>query len=401
MILPHNHNGGPSLIEDDEDRPRMMYARIHVSDLLNGIRTLSMEERGFYLSAMFNMYDLMGELPEDDRKAAMIIGCEIRMYRRLKERLIEIGKLSRDEQNRIYNDRVQREISAYCQEYKNRRQAALEREEKKRLKGSVVDEMRPTSGQLPLNFSRTSGQSSGEVAGTSPGSPGEVYQQVSKKTNEINDTPTTTGPEASGNLWSYARALPKPKLLSKDPQSPPQGGVDLDDQFEVWWSSFPPSVRKHGKGECRQLFRQVVTGYRIPGKRGQQKILDHGTATAEQLIDAVRRYAATSPNPEFVPAPATWFNQGRWLDAPTPAEPHAAHQTGVKKPAPFWWRGQEDRARGLPIEVWTKAVTAHANGIWPEETLGPPPGNEGCLVPRDLVVAMRLDQIYTPNGTKR
>jgi hypothetical protein len=32
------------------------------------------------------------------------------------------------------------------------------------------------------------------------------------------------------------------------------------------------------------------------------------------MVDAARRYAATRPNPEFVPLPKTWLNDGRWGD---------------------------------------------------------------------------------------
>ena len=44
------------------------------------------------------------------------------------------------------------------------------------------------------------------------------------------------------------------------------------------------------------------------------------TATAEQLLEGVRRYAA-DPNreQEFTKLPATWLNGGCWDDGPLPA----------------------------------------------------------------------------------
>ena len=206
------HNQGPLLIDDGDDI-RMHYARIHVSDLLNGIRTLTMEERGFYMSAFFNMYDRMGDLPADDRQAAMIIGCEVRTYRRLKARMLDLQKLKLND-GRLSNDRVEREITAYCTEAKRRRNAALEREERKRQEAMVADRIEPTSGEVPANFQPTSGEVTAEVNGTSGQSFPEVRQQVSRKSNDFNETATTNEPRSYLESWSYARALPKlkPKL---------------------------------------------------------------------------------------------------------------------------------------------------------------------------------------------
>lgn len=32
------------------------------------------------------------------------------------------------------------------------------------------------------------------------------------------------------------------------------------------------------------------------------------------MVDGARRYAASQPNPQYVPLPKTWLNDGRWAD---------------------------------------------------------------------------------------
>lgn len=196
------------------DDIRMHIARIHVSDILNGMRTLSMEERGFYCTALFTMYDRMGDLPADDRAASIAIGCDIRTYRRLKTRMLDLNKFKPKPDGRLTNDRVTREITAYCEEVKRRRQAALEREEKRRQEqeaARVADEMRKRSEELPPDFEANSAGSPGEVGATSGESPAEVQQQVSRKPNKNNETPTIAEPQSYYELWSTPKPKPKPK----------------------------------------------------------------------------------------------------------------------------------------------------------------------------------------------
>jgi hypothetical protein len=89
--------------------------------------------------------------------------------------------------------------------------------------------------------------------------------------------------------------------LQKACASPKGAAIDL--QFEEFWKAFP-SGRKQGKGDALDLFRQIVTGKHKKRPR----------TSAAILIDAVKRYAATKPDPKYTPMPTTWLNGGRWMD---------------------------------------------------------------------------------------
>jgi uncharacterized protein YdaU (DUF1376 family) len=204
-IVPIGHNGGPDLSEaetpiDDGHDFKMRWVRIHIGDFLQGMRGLTFEERGFYWTALLQMYDRMEPLPDDDRQAAMLLGCDIRTYRRLKLRLVTLSKFVIDEKKRIHNERVDHEIERYVAEAQRKRAVALRREEERRERERLqkdralvasVNELHMRTDELPANFGRTSGELPAEVREKFLRTLPEHSQHLSKKPNEINVCTTT------------------------------------------------------------------------------------------------------------------------------------------------------------------------------------------------------------------
>lgn len=62
-------------------------------DALAGMMGLSLEERGAYNSVLDLIYTRDGRLPDDDRFIAGWLGCDVRVWKRIKTRLVELGKL--------------------------------------------------------------------------------------------------------------------------------------------------------------------------------------------------------------------------------------------------------------------------------------------------------------------
>ena len=61
---------------------------------LNGMMGLSLDERGAYNTVLDLIYHRDGKLPDDDRFLAGYMGVDVRVWRRIKTRLIGLGKLS-------------------------------------------------------------------------------------------------------------------------------------------------------------------------------------------------------------------------------------------------------------------------------------------------------------------
>jgi len=95
-----------------------------------------------------------------------------------------------------------------------------------------------------------------------------------------------------------------------------------EEQFDRFWKAYPASVRKTDKPKARTLFAQIVAGRRsgIP------------KTDPEEIIDGARRYAGTSPDPQYVPLPATWLNGARWeVEQVAPAVEPPRHYGGHRR----------------------------------------------------------------------
>jgi uncharacterized protein YdaU (DUF1376 family) len=60
---------------------------------LSGMMGLSLEERGAYNTVLDLIYTRDGNLPDDERFVAGWLGVDVRVWRRIKNRLIDLGKL--------------------------------------------------------------------------------------------------------------------------------------------------------------------------------------------------------------------------------------------------------------------------------------------------------------------
>ena len=132
---PMGHNGGfafDARSDIPKDVPRLFFFKCAIQDVLDDILKMPKDERGVYMTALLVMYKEMEGLPADDKMAAMSLGLDVREWRHIKPKLIARGVLYERQSGRISNHRFEAEISAYVTEFKNRREAAIEREQKKR-----------------------------------------------------------------------------------------------------------------------------------------------------------------------------------------------------------------------------------------------------------------------------
>jgi uncharacterized protein YdaU (DUF1376 family) len=369
----YNHNEGPERLE------RIRIIRVHINDWVASTRGLSLEEEGFFWRFTLLQYDRMGSVVDDDMLNSRALNLDLRVYRRLKDKLVAAGKI-RIQSNMLTHPRIEREIEMYVAEYRRRSEAAKDREQR-RATGRVVEEMWDTSSLDAANFPDNSAGSPAEVQEKFAGSPPELTPHLSEIDNENNGCTATTV-TTSDPRPSRARAFPKPKPSSKkDPPKPPKGGgADLIAQaFEEFWLAFPGD-RKRGKGTALDAFRRIVTD------RHRKKL----HAKASELVDGAKRYAASKYDPEYVPMPETWLNGGRWMDDLQPA--------AAAKPA--WWANAEAVAK-IPDAKWKSGIDKYANGHWPVDKLGPVPGAPQCAVPQRIVSELRLTERYGLDGLER
>jgi len=180
-----SHNQGPPLFDRHPD-DHMKYVQWNIRDFLHGVRGMKPDQIGMYSIILLLIYDSMGMLRDDDRYIAGHLQLDIRYYRKLRQQLIDAGKIY-EADGYLYNNRALSEIAKFCESSKRSRDAAILREAKKRAAGNA-DERASGAREAPDARASRAPRAHLEHA-TGSGK--------SKFFSEINCGPTSVSPEPS------------------------------------------------------------------------------------------------------------------------------------------------------------------------------------------------------------
>lgn len=154
-------------------------------------------------------------------------------------------------------------------------------------------------------------------------------------------------------------AEPKPK------RGKPRAKPTVD-QFERFWDAYP--LRK-GKPKAQERFMALTP--------------DHAEQAIAGAIAFARECAEKHTEAGFIKWPQGWLSERRFVDFSGPER--VDDLVGPNGKRWGWWRGIEEKLRGLSIEYWREGIAkAKPNGTWPWWLLTAPPGHEDCLVPMEL-----------------
>ena len=184
------HNGGPPIVESDAIR--MHFTKFNFQDFMSGVRGMKADEIGIYTLLIAAQYVRMSRLPDDDSWIALHIGVDIRIWKRIKKKLIGLGKIFCDGES-IWNSRTEREITTFCAGQKARRDTATEREAKKRLSAEIDEIDDDKDGSYPAakpQLSRSYRVAKPQLSRSYP----LTNDDLSKKPNENNGIETGLGP---------------------------------------------------------------------------------------------------------------------------------------------------------------------------------------------------------------
>lgn len=147
--------------------------------------------------------------------------------------------------------------------------------------------------------------------------------------------------EGSRALDEHSATDLGPRTSTKDLGPGPStgdAGASRENVFENWfWKPYP---RKVGKDAARKAWAQAV-------KR----------APPETIIAALAGYRWPD-DPQFIPHPATWLNQGRWSDEPTPETKVGVLNGNRHRRSAA--QSPEDRDRAIRAEVFAGAYPGMA-----------------------------------------
>lgn len=89
---------------------KRVWFKFYPQDWLNGTRGLSLEERGAYMTLLALMYDEQGAIPDDERWVCGALDCDVRVWRRLRDKLCRYGKIVPNADGFLANRRVLEEV---------------------------------------------------------------------------------------------------------------------------------------------------------------------------------------------------------------------------------------------------------------------------------------------------
>lgn len=220
---------------------------------LEGMSNLTLEECGAYNKVLDLIYARDGAVDDDDRFIAGWLRCDVRVWRRIRARLIDLKKLYVDAGS-LRNSRADREVDRGLSMVASASEA-----------GKASARKREADKSKDKNLAET------PVASTA----------------STNSTPTTTASSSSLRSDESRARKNVPRETSDWPA----------DAFDQFWRKYPHKV---GKQAALKAFAAAKrTG--VPWAR---------------VMFALDRYIIEKPPDRAWCNPATWLNQGRWDDEP-------------------------------------------------------------------------------------
>lgn len=86
--------------------------KFYTRDFRDGVRVLTLEEIGAYTLILSLLYETGGRLKDDERILCAQIGCDVRVWRRVRARLLAEGKFTATDDGFLTNDRASKEIAS-------------------------------------------------------------------------------------------------------------------------------------------------------------------------------------------------------------------------------------------------------------------------------------------------
>lgn len=115
---------------------------------LLGMAVLTLEERGAYNTILDLLYARDGDLPDVEHELARLLHCNVRVWRRIRRRLMDLGKLY-VQAGQLRNGRADEEINYALGRIAKTRLAGLKGAETRRAQKQNLAELRPlSSGNL-------------------------------------------------------------------------------------------------------------------------------------------------------------------------------------------------------------------------------------------------------------
>lgn len=274
--------GHVETILPDDHETMFRYAQWHIGDYITGTMGMQLEQEGAYMRFLVRLYQRGKPLPDDDRYMATCMNLSVRVWRRVRDGLIAVGKIIA-KCGCLTNSRFERERQIRAATIRKQAEAARLRWERERSE--------------KMGLTEVSAKFAGSLDETSP----KLSEFAAKKASKIN-TPVITDLMLTINQYPLEE---KERDIAQLPLSAPARKKSVlvpesySDDFEAFWKIYP---RKVGKAAASKSWERLLL---------EQKRRAY-SALKSQLSILTTQASDTRGN--FCPHPATWINEGRFDD---------------------------------------------------------------------------------------
>jgi uncharacterized protein YdaU (DUF1376 family) len=287
------HNSAPfgetladvDTILGDDHETVFHYAQWHINDYVNGTVGMQLEQEGAYIRFLMRLYQRGKPLPDDDRFMAICMNLSVRVWKRVKESLIAVGKII-SKCGCLTNARFEKERRARADIARKQAEAARLRWERQRAEKMGLTEV------------------SAKFAGSLDETSAKLSANFDEKLNEIN-VAAVTEHMLTNNQYPLT-------IEERTPVVPLAGDAivrgrkrlvpeEYSKDFTAFWDLYP---RKTGKGAAARSWERLTLGQKRKAY----------VALKAQLPDLLAKMR--DPRGNYCPHASTWLNEGRFDDEP-------------------------------------------------------------------------------------
>lgn len=272
------------------------YAKWHLGDYITGTQGMSLEHEGAYMRFLVRLYDRGKPFPDDDRFMCTVMGLSLRVWRRIRDTLVTVGKII-CRNGSLTNARFERERQKRAEELRKQVESARKRWENERAKqrrnGEVSQEFGESLGEVSPKIQGSDGEKSNKINGDEVATHMPPRDQRLESTEKERTSFSESARATKGKRGSRTR-------LSPDWELPPEWRAATKSKFGIndaqidreaarfkrYWTS--PDAKKPLKADWpgtweNWIDRALDNGIRPAANRGNGNYSLNGTYTGELL----------------------------------------------------------------------------------------------------------------------
>lgn len=218
-----------TILGDDHEK-LFHFAKWHIDDYIAGTEGMGLEIEGAYIRFLMRLYRRGKPLPDDDRFMSISMGLSLRVWKRIKDSLVSIGKII-CRAGCLTNARFEKERRDRAEQLRKQADGAHKRwkEHREKTAGSekVSPKVQESLGEVSGKLSANSGEKHNEINETDNGQPYILNIVVEKDSNNPLLNPPEGGkPKRTAKRGDRSR-------LSIDWELPPEWRARTREKFHA------------------------------------------------------------------------------------------------------------------------------------------------------------------------